>query len=105
MARYEVILIDAPWVYTMYSEKSKTRGRRASHHYRLQDWQWLGELGPHIRSVAAPHCAIFVWVTPPLLPWQMRICGEGFEGDRLNGLRTGPFKGWGLRYITEAFIW
>lgn len=81
--RYNVIALDPPWPY------DRTSGQGvANKQYSLMTWDDLYAMGPLIKAVAAPDCAIFMWTTAPLL----------FE-------TVDMVKAWRLRYVTKAFSW
>lgn len=81
--QYNTILLDPPWPY------DRTHGQGiAKKEYDLMTWADIAELGPQLHTLAAPDCAILVWVTAPLLIEQTDIV-----------------RAWGFRYITKAFSW
>lgn len=81
--KFKVITLDCPWPY------DRTRGQGvANKQYTLMTWDDLYALGPMIKAVAAPDCAIFLWTTAPLLMETAEM-----------------IKAWRLRYITKAFSW
>ena len=81
--QYNAITIDPPWEY----ERAAGQGV-ASKQYALMTWDDLRALGPLIRAVAAPNCAIFLWTCAPLVIETVELV-----------------QSWGLRYITKAFCW
>lgn len=81
--QYSAITIDPPWSY------ERTAGQGVAHkQYSLMTWDDLAALGPLIKAVAAPDCAIFLWTCAPLLMETAEMV-----------------KAWNLRYITKAFTW
>lgn len=81
--KYNVIALDPPWPY------DRTSGQGvANKQYTLMTWDDLYALGPLIKAVAAPDCAIFLWTTAPLLIETVDM-----------------IKAWRLRYVTKAFSW
>lgn len=81
--KYKVISLDPPWPY------DRTSGQGvANKQYNLMTWDDLYALGPQIKAVAAPDCAIFMWTTAPLLVETVEMV-----------------KAWRLRYVTKAFSW
>lgn len=82
--KYNIIYADPPWQYRVW--KKKEAGRTAQSHYPTMDIPALSSLP--ISNLAAPDCALFLWVTFPLL----------FESYQL--LQT-----WGFEYKTVAFVW
>ena len=84
MFGYNVIYADPPWAFTNRSPKGE--GRNPNQHYSTMSIEQIEELP--VRNLAAENCALFLWVTDPLL-------------DR--GLET--LRRWGFRYTTVAFTW
>lgn len=81
--KYKVISLDPPWPY------DRTSGQGvANKQYDLMTWDDLYALGPYIKAVAAPDCAIFMWTTAPLLMETVDM-----------------IKAWRVRYVTKAFSW
>lgn len=81
---YGVILADPPWTWRPRSAKGDARS--AQNHYptmTLADIQALP-----VQALAAPDCALFLWVTDPLLR---------------EGLAT--MEAWGFEYKTVGFVW
>lgn len=81
---YRAVLIDPPWEFRVYSAKGK--GRSAESHYPTMTLDALKAL--NIAPILAPDCAVFVWVTWPVL----------FEAKALA-------EAWNLEYKTCAFNW
>ena len=81
--KFNAIVIDPPVPYIRTSGQGV-----ANRQYTLMTWDMLHELGPLIHAVAAPDCAIFLWVCPPLLVETLTMV-----------------QAWKLRYITKAFCW
>ena len=82
--RYGAILADPPWSYENWSEAGSHKN--ASSHYNCMSFQDLASL--NVGHLAAPDCALFMWVTDPLL----------IEGVQL-------MRAWGFTYKTVAFTW
>jgi N6-adenosine-specific RNA methylase IME4 len=82
--KYGVIYADPPWSFRNWSAKGT--GRNAVSHYDCLDFPSLAALP--IADLAADDCALFLWVTDPLLP---------------RGLEL--LKAWGFEYKTVAFYW
>lgn len=82
--KYGVILADPPWTFKVWSDAGE--GRSASQHYPLLDNKTILALPVH--KLAAEDCALFLWVTMPLLE---------------VGLDC--IKSWGFKYKTCAFTW
>lgn len=88
---YAAILADAPWRYETWSGKGRDRCPDArpfkgssARHYEVMTMKELRE----IEIPAANDCALFLWVTDPML---------------LDGLDL--MKTWGFTYKTVAFTW
>lgn len=84
MKKYNIIYADPPWNYKVWSEKGK--GRSADRHYEIMTIQDLRNLD--VSSIANKDCALFLWVTFPLLK-------EGID----------VAENWGFTYKTCAFNW
>lgn len=82
--KYGAILADPPWSFRTYSEKGT--GRSAVSHYDCLNLDALKAL-PIVNS-AATDCALFLWVTDPMLE---------------SGLEL--IRAWGFTYKTVAFYW
>jgi N6-adenosine-specific RNA methylase IME4 len=85
MKKYNIILADAPWCFKTFSLKGKEKKSPETHYQTmtLEDIQSLP-----IKSIAADNCALFMWVTSPMLK---------------EGLQT--IEKWGFQYKTIAFNW
>jgi len=81
--QFSTIFLDPPWPY----DQTHVQGA-AARAYTLMTWDAIADIGPLIHAVAAPDCAIFMWVTAPLLMETARIVTS-----------------WRMRYITKAFTW
>jgi N6-adenosine-specific RNA methylase IME4 len=82
--KYGVIYADPPWKFKCRSDKGL--GRSAEAHYDCMRFEDLAEMP--IADFAARDCALFLWVTDPLLP-------QGLE----------LVEAWGFEYKTVAFDW
>ncbi len=82
--KFNVIYADPPWMFRTWSKEGK--GRSPENHYGCMSLADLSALP--VADLAAEDCALFLWVTDPLLP----------EGISL-------MEGWGFRYKTVAFMW
>lgn len=81
--RYSVIYADPPW---SYRDKAHAGQRGVTYKYGLMDIGAIRRLP--VQELAAPDCALFLWVTAPLLP------------DCLSVVEA-----WGFAYKTVAFTW
>ena len=83
---YGVILADPPWRYRVWSGN---HGRRtAESFYPTMSCEELCTLRTHIDRWAAKDCALFLWVTAPVLLDAPKV-----------------IKAWGFTYKTVAFTW
>jgi N6-adenosine-specific RNA methylase IME4 len=82
--RYGAIYADPPWSFRNWSAKGT--GRNAISHYDCLDRQTLVSLP--VADLAADDCALFLWVTDPMLP-------EAFE----------LIRAWGFTFKTVGFYW
>lgn len=82
--RYGAILADPPWSFRNWSAKGT--GRNAISHYDCLDFPALATL--RVADLAAQDCALFLWVTDPLLPRAIKL-----------------IEAWGFEYKTVAFYW
>jgi site-specific DNA-methyltransferase (adenine-specific) len=73
--KYNIIYADPPWKYG-----------RTIEHYNCVPIKYINEFPA--QQIAAENCALFLWVTYPVLP-------ECIE----------TLKKWGFRYVTVAFTW
>jgi len=80
--KYNVILADPPWSFKTWSDKGK--GWSADNHYNVMSIDDIKALP----VPAADNCALFLWVTFPLLR-------EGLE----------VMEAWGFDYRTQGFTW
>lgn len=82
--RFEVLYLDPPWSYKVYSKKGE--GRSAENHYRTMSAEDIYSLD--LDGIADKDCVLFLWVTFPCLL-------EGLEAIRR----------WGFVYKTLGFCW
>ena len=82
--RFGAILADPPWRFETYSDAGK--GRSAEQHYATQTLDDIKAMP--VASIAADDCALFLWVTMPMLPAAFEI-----------------MEAWGFTYKTAAFVW
>lgn len=83
MKQYSIIYADPPW---SYRDKAHAGERGVTYKYGLMDLDQILRLP--VGDLAAKNCALFLWVTPPLLPDCMRVVGA-----------------WGFSYKTVGFTW
>lgn len=82
--KFDVLYVDPPWSYKVYSKKGQ--GRSAENHYGTMNIDDI--CGLDIDSIAKKDSVLFLWVTFPCL---------------LEGLRA--IKDWGFTYKTLGFCW
>lgn len=81
---YKVILADPPWAFAIRSAKGG--GRSAEKHYNTMSFDEIKALP--VQDLAAKDCAIFMWITDPML----------FKGMEL-------MEAWGFAFKTVGFYW
>jgi N6-adenosine-specific RNA methylase IME4 len=96
--RYGAILVDPPWRMKMYSVKGMgrspdgpvTRGMQRQNnperHYATMALDDIKALP--VNQLAAPHCALFMWVIDPMIPQALAVGAA-----------------WGFTFKTVAFYW
>jgi N6-adenosine-specific RNA methylase IME4 len=82
--KYGAILADPAWTFKVYSEKGKDRS--AEKHYSTMTLRNIMDMP--VADLAAPDCALFLWVTMPQL---------------IEGINV--MESWGFLYKTCAFSW
>lgn len=90
---FQAILADPPWHFKTYNEKGRQRSPdwkpfkgSPSIHYDTMSAEQIRELP--VADIAAPNCALFLWICWPLLPEAMDL-----------------IDAWGFSYKTCAFSW
>ena len=63
MMKYNVIYADPPWAYKVWSKKGK--GCSAESHYPTMSIEDIKALP--VGELAAKDCALFLWITFPML--------------------------------------
>lgn len=84
MFGYEIIYADPAWRYENYSKAGEWKN--AARHYDCMSIDDIAALP--VGHLAAPNCALFCWVTNPLLDQAIDV-----------------IRGWGFTYKTVAFTW
>ena len=84
MKKYSIILADPPWEYRVWSKKGA--GRSAESHYPTMKLADICALP--VADIADKDCALFLWVTFPLLPDAFKV-----------------IEAWGMTYRSVAFTW
>lgn len=82
--KYSVIYADPPWHSRVWSKKGA--GRSAESHYSTMSLEDIKALPVHL--LAAKDCALFLWVTFPLLKEAWPV-----------------LDAWGFSYKSVAFVW
>lgn len=80
------VLADPPWSFLTYGKKHTTPHRGADDHYGTLTFGELREIP--VRDLAAPHCALFMWVVDSHLDEALKLGAS-----------------WGFKYKTIAFHW
>jgi N6-adenosine-specific RNA methylase IME4 len=83
LKKYDIIYVDPPWTYR---DKALSGNRGAECKYPVLSLEDLRNL--NIQELASDHCAMFMWVTFPML-------AEGLE----------LIKTYGFTYKTVGFVW
>lgn len=78
--RFDVILADPPWAFKTYKPGSVKAPER---HYGTMNLRAIQALP--VRDLAAPHCALVMWATAPMLPQAIETMAA-----------------WGFRYVTAG---
>jgi len=83
--KYSIIYADPPW---SYRDKCNAGERGCAFKYDTMSLSDIELMGESIHEISEPDCALFMWVTMPLLPdvWDV-------------------IKSWGFEYKTVAFVW
>ena len=81
---FNVICADPPWTFQTWSAEGK--GRSPEQHYDCMSLADVRALP--VQDIAAEDCALFLWVTDPLLPEAFKL-----------------IDAWGFTYKTVAFYW
>src|SRR5215217_7967871 len=84
ISSFALTYADPPWAFRNWSAKGT--GRNAVSHYDCLDRPSLAKLP--VADLAAEDCALFLWVTDPMLP-------DAFE----------LIKAWGFTFKTVGFYW
>ena len=92
--KYGAILADPPWRFEVWSGETAVKARKtchgtnvaAGHHYQTMAPDEISALP--VGQIAADDCALFLWISWPLLPQAMRL-----------------IEAWGFVYKTCAFSW
>lgn len=92
---FAAILVDVPWKYENHTEAGG--GRAPDLHYPTMTLEEIMAMGPLVRALAAPDCALFYWTSGPHLENTLMILDVwGESGDAMNPI---------FRYSTKAFCW
>ena len=84
MFGYDIIYADPAWRYENYSKAGEWKN--AARHYDCMSIDDIAALP--VGHLASPNCALFCWVTNPLLDKAIDV-----------------IRGWGFAYKTVAFTW
>ena len=80
---YSIIYADPPW---KYRDEANAGERGAVYKYEVMSFDEIKDLP--VGDIADENCALFLWVTAPLLPECLPVVGA-----------------WGFEYKTVAFTW
>ena len=100
-----MILADFPWDYVTFSDKGKDRS--ADRHYDTLDIAGINDITPLIRGLAAPNCALFLWVTWAHLPIAEKViaaCGFKYSTGAFDWVKTNPGAGAELAELKDTDI-
>lgn len=84
--KYGAILMDPPWAFETFSNKSTTPHRSAEDHYLTMPAH--GIAGLPVPDLAARECALFMWTVDSHLDFALTL-----------------FDVWGFRFKTLVFVW
>ena len=85
--KYGAILADPPWGFQCWDGQDKKVASRGSvAPYQTMDMEAIGALP--VSDLAAPDCALFMWVVWPTLPEAIEV-----------------IRAWGFEYKTCGFTW
>jgi N6-adenosine-specific RNA methylase IME4 len=100
--QYPVIYADPPWHFL-----AGITGRHAGNHYDLMDLEGIASLP--VADLAAPDCALFLWVIRPMLPHAMYVArrwGFDFNTRVFNWIKTAKHSRtsipWGMGFWSRA---
>ncbi len=112
ITQFGVILADPPWPFKTYSAKGQ--GKSPEAHYSTMEFQRIVKLS--ISLLALDDCALFLWVTWPIMPlvfrhnlieeWGFRYSGLAWEWLKFNPV-TARFAfgtGYGTRKNLEPCL-
>ncbi len=96
---YQIVYLDPPW---LYRDKANAGKRGAEHKYPCMPTEAIGRL-LQTPDLFAPDCAMFLWVTPPMLPeafellhWtDFKFKTIAFWWGKRNKIANTPFFGMG----------
>lgn len=84
--QYACVLADPPWSFKTWSGKTGTPHRTAIDHYATTATNRLADIP--VGSVAAPNCALFMWVVDSHVDQAIELA-----------------RAWGFGFKTVAFVW
>ena len=106
LKKYSIIYMDPPWKYNSRANNNTRFRGGAGNHYNLMKMEEIRELP--INNLANENCALFLWVTFPMLDEQIKLFKEwnfdyktlGFSWIKLNPKNLQPF--FGVGYYTKS---
>lgn len=105
---YDVLLVDPPWAFRLYSEKGEKKAAQA--HYACIATDELAKFP--VGQLAAPDCLLMMWATWPMLPeaidlmkaWGFTYKTGGAWSKRTTNGKPSFGPGYILRSSTEPFL-
>ncbi len=106
LKKYSIIYMDPPWKYNSRANNNTRFRGGAGNHYNLMTMEEIRKLP--INNLANENCALFLWVTFPMLDEQIKLFKEwkfdyktlGFSWIKLNSKNLQPF--FGVGYYTKS---
>ena len=83
---YNIIYADPPW---FYNDRRNSHTRFCGGARTYYDVMTVDEIcALPVHKLAATHCYLFLWCTPPNDPWKYQV-----------------MEAWGFKYVTKGFCW
>jgi site-specific DNA-methyltransferase (adenine-specific) len=106
LKKYKIIYIDPPWKYNSRANNNTRFRGGAGNHYNLMTMEEISNLP--INNLADENCALFLWVTFPMLDEQIKLFEKwkfdyktlGFSWIKLNPKNLKTF--FGVGYYTKS---
>ena len=97
LKKYQIIYADPPWKYNNRANNNTKFKGGAGNHYNLMTMEEIK--GLPLSNLADENCALFLWVTFPMLEEQIKLFifkTLGFSWIKLNPKNLQPFFGVGF---------